>query len=203
MHIELFLEEPSAEAFFAGFLSKLLPPETSWSGIVFQGKADLLANLERRLKGYRHWMPADWRIVVLVDEDRQDCHQLKKRLEDAAMAAGFTTKTTAQGRGFLVLNRIAIEELEAWFFGDPQALADAFPRVSANLGARAAFRNPDAIAGGTWEALERVLQRAGYYGAGLPKIEVARKMASQMRPDRNSSTSFGRFAEGLAALYPA
>ncbi|MHB8524418.1 MAG: DUF4276 family protein, partial [Limisphaerales bacterium] len=53
MHIELFLEEPSAEAFLSEFLYKLLPAGTTWSPIVFQGKSNLLANLERRLKGYK------------------------------------------------------------------------------------------------------------------------------------------------------
>lgn len=200
MHIELVLEEPSAEAFLDGFLSRLLPPGTTWNPIVFQGKADLLKNLERRLKGYKRWIPEDWRIVVLIDEDRQDCQELKKRMNAAATMAGFTTKTAANGGGFVVLNRIAVEELEAWFFGDPAALAKAFPRVSPHLGSKAAFRHPDAISGGTWEALERVLQRAGYYGAGLPKIEVARAMAEHMDPARNSSTSFAMFATGLAAL---
>ena len=62
------------------------------------------------------------------------------------------------------------------------------------------FRNPDAIAGGTWEALERVLRQAGYFGGGLPKIEVAREMAKHMDPARNESTSFRQFAQGLASL---
>lgn len=52
MHIELILEEPSAEAFFQGFLPRILPEGVTWNPIVFQGKADLLLQLERRLKGY-------------------------------------------------------------------------------------------------------------------------------------------------------
>jgi hypothetical protein len=180
MHIELFLEEPSTEAFLGGILERLLPSGTTWNPIVFQGKADLLKNLESRLKGYKRWIPEDRRIVVLIDEDRQDCQELKRRMNSVATMAGFTTKTAANGGGFVVLNRIAVEELEAWFFGDPAALARAFPGVSPHLASKAAFRHPDAIPGGTWEALERILQRAGYYDAGLPKIEVARKMARHM-----------------------
>jgi hypothetical protein len=163
MHIELFLEEPSAEAFLQGLLPKLVPVGTTWNPIVFQGKTDLLGNLERRLKGYKSWMPEDWKIVVLIDEDRANCRELKARMETATAAAGFSTKTAATGGKFVVLNRIAVEELEAWFFGDAVALATAFPGVSPTLGAKAAYRHPDAIAEGTWEALERVLQRAGYY----------------------------------------
>jgi hypothetical protein len=200
MHIELFLEEPSAEAFLAGFLHHLLPPDTTWNPIVFQGKSDLLANLERRLKGYKSWMPQDWKIVVLIDEDRDDCLSLKKQMDAAAENAGLITKSAAKGGAFTVVNRIAVEELEAWFFGDIKALVTAYPGVSPNLGATANYRNPDAVGGGTWEALERVLQRAGYFGGGLPKIEVAREMARHMDAARNTSTSFRCFAQGLAAL---
>ncbi len=200
MHIELFLEEPSAEALLQGLLPKFVPGGTTWNPIVFQGKTDLLGNLERRLKGYKSWMPDDWKIVVLIDEDRANCQELKARMEAAAAAAGFFTKTAARGGKFVVLNRIAVEELEAWFFGDVVALAAAFPGVSPTLRAKAAYRNPDAITGGTWEALERVLQRAGYYGGGLPKIEVAREMAIHMEVSRNTSPSFQTFVQGIGAL---
>jgi hypothetical protein len=200
MHIELLLEEPSAEAFLQGFLHHLLPVGTTWTLIVFQGKSDLLKNLAQRLKGYRNWMPQDWKIVVLVDEDRTDCMRLKEQMENAANAAGFITKTKSQGKPFTVLNRIVVEELEAWYFGDLAALATAYPGVSKNLSTKAAFRNPDAIGGGTWETLERVLRRAGHCGGGFSKIEVARKMALHMDVARNTSASFQCFAEGLAAL---
>lgn len=199
MHIELFLEEPSAEAFFNEFLPRILPT-TTFRSHVFQGKADLLTNVERRLKGYRSWIPADWRIIVLVDEDRQDCRKLKQKLEAAAAAAGLKTKTLSRGAPFVVLNRIAVEELEAWFLGDPDALHAAYPRVSPALGRKVQFRNPDAVAGGTWEALERVLQDVGYYQSGLPKIELARSMARYMDAGRNCSGSFQSFLQGLAAL---
>jgi hypothetical protein len=58
---------------------------------------------------------------------------------------------------------LAIEELEAWFFGDMDAVRALYPRVPETLEQRAGFRDPDAIRGGTWEALERILQRAGYF----------------------------------------
>ncbi|MGO8678140.1 MAG: DUF4276 family protein [Limisphaerales bacterium] len=202
MHLELFLEEPSAEACLGDFLHQLLPDGTTWNLIVFQGKSDLLCRLERRLKGYRTWMPDAWRIVVLVDEDRADCLALKRRMEDAAAAAGFMTKTAARGGPFVVLNRIAVEELEAWFLGDPQALVQAYPRVPRTLGTQARYRDPDAIVGGTWEALERLPQRAGYYSTGIAKIEIARNMARYMNPARNTSRSFHCFVRGLAALCP-
>lgn len=200
MHIELLLEEPSAEAFFKGFLPRILPKGVTWNPIVFQGKADLLLNIEKRLKGYRSWLPDDWRIVILVDEDREDCARLKQRLNAAARAAGLLTKSAAKNGSFQVLNRIAVEELEAWFLGDPQGLVAAYPGISPNFAAKSAYRDPDAIRGGTWEALERLLQRAGYFPGGLAKIELARKMAGSLDPAKNNSRSFQSFIAGISAL---
>lgn len=200
MHIEFLLEEPSAEAFLREIVDKLVPVGTTYNFIVFQGKLDLLANLASRLKAYRKWIPAHYRLVVLIDEDRQNCGALKAQLEDAAATAGLATKTKPMGGQFLVLNRIAVEELEAWFFGDVAAICAAYPGVPTTLASKAPYRDPDLIAGGTWEALERVLQKAGYYQSGLAKIQTAREIARHMDPAQNRSTSFAHFVFGLSAL---
>jgi len=199
MHFEFLLEEESAEAALRFLVPKILGPEPTFRIHVFQGKRKLLANLESRLRGYAS-RPGNWRVVVLVDEDREDCHAVKQELEVACLEAGLITKTEAEpGQGFQVLNRIAIEELEAWFFGDVHALCTAYPGVPATLANRAKFRVPDAIAGGTWEALEEVLQRAGYHRGGLAKITAARDIAPHMDPNRNTSESFRCFVQGLVA----
>jgi Domain of unknown function (DUF4276) len=90
--------------------------------------------------------------------------------------------------------------LESWFFGDVEALTRAYPKVPPTLAQRRGYRNPDAMTGGTWEKLERVLQDAGYYRNGMPKIEVARNVAEHMDPNRNRSRSFQVFFQGLRAL---
>ena len=94
MHIEFFLEEPSAEAFLRGLLPKILTADTTWHPVVFQGKADLLKNLAARLKGYRPWLPQDWRIVVLIDEDRADCRRKRLPTPRAAPAVFSSRPTT-------------------------------------------------------------------------------------------------------------
>ena len=76
-----------------------------------------------------------------------------------------------------MVNRVAIEELEAWYFGDWEAVQAAYPGVNANLPQKAGFRDSDAVQGGTWEAFERVLQKARYFKNGLRKIEAARTVA--------------------------
>lgn len=201
MHIEFLVEELSAEITLLNLLPKLFGEGITYNIITFQGKNDLLAKLPNRLLGYSYWIPDDYRIVVLVDEDRQDCLVLKADLERYAVQTGFSTKSNPGIDGsFVVLNRIAIEELEAWFFGDVEAMCQAFPRLNPNLGKQANYRHPDQITGGTWERLERLLQLKGYYRAGMPKTEVADKVSQFMVPENNRSPSFKVFLEGLASL---
>ena len=199
-HVELLLEELSAEAALRILLPRMLPPQITFNIHPFQGKLDLLGKLPQRLGAYAEWLPKDWRIVVLLDEDREDCVSLKRQLEDFALGAGLTTKSSPGADGsFAVLNRVAVEELEAWFFGDVQAMASAYPGVPLTLGARKGFRDP-AIPGGTWEALQRVLQKAGHHMGGLRKVEAAETIAAHMEPGRNRSPSFQCFASGLADI---
>ena len=200
MQIEFLLEEPSAEVVLNTILPKILSDTVDYYFHVFEGKDDLLNNLLNRLKGYRPWIPDDWRIIVLVDEDRKDCFQLKTMLEEAALEAGFVTKSCAtSGGNFQVVNRLAIEELEAWFFGDVEALHAAYPRVPERLQDQARYRNPDAIAGGTYEALERLLIQKKHFKGRIPKPTVAQNIAQHMVPSRNRSKSFQVFIEGLKA----
>ena len=200
MHIEFLLEERSAEVVLNHLLPKILPDNVKYKFHVFQGKQDLLKKLPGRLKGYRLWLPDDYRIVVLVDEDRENCIELKGQLESAAREAGLITKSNAQRDGdFQVVNRLAIEELEAWFFGDIAALREEYPKVSESLQYQRKYRDPDAVRGGTYEALERLLIRNRYYTGKLPKTEVARNIAQHMEPSRNRSKSFQVFVEGIKA----
>ena len=201
MHIEFLLEEPSAEETLKAILPKILSNDVTVGFVVFEGKDDLLNNLPVRLRGYQ-WIPDDWRIMVLIDEDRRDCRELKAELERAAHEANFVTKSNAPSSGdFQIVNRLAIEELEAWFFGDIEALYAAYPRISRNLHAKAKFRNPDAVPGGTSEALERLLKQKNYYTPKerLRKPEIAQNIAPHMEPNRNKSKSFQVFVEGLKA----
>ena len=201
MHIEFLVEELSAEAALQNLVPKILGFDVTFSIHTHQGKPDLIRKLPDRLAGYKHWLPDNWNIVVLMDLDSADCFDSKNQLEGIASNTGFITKSASgQERRFQVLNRLAIEELEAWFFGDIPALARAYPRIPVSLGQRARYRDPDAIAGGTWEALERVLQRIGYHPGGLPKVAAAREISLHMDPQRNRSKSFQVFRDGLLAI---
>ena len=196
-HIEFHVEEPSMEAFLAAWLPRFLPADCSFEIHPYRGKGALLRKIGDRLRGYAAWMPAEYRIVVIVDRDRDDCGELKSRLEDICGSAGLRSKRSG-GPDWQVATRIAIEELEAWYFGDWQAVRQAYPRVSPNIPGQARYQNPDAIAGGTWEAFERVLQKHGYFRQGLAKVQAATAVGQHIDPDRNLSRSFAAFRDAVA-----
>lgn len=166
----------------------------------YQCKDDLLNRLPDRLKGYSAWLPDGYRIVVVVDRDGDDCHELKQRLEQMANHAELRSRSNAGDQPYQVVNRLAIEELEAWYFGDWDAVQAAYPNVPETIPSQAKYRDPDAITGGTWEAFERVLQRAGYFQTGLRKIEVARAVSANWQPQQNRSHSFRVFHDVLQEM---
>lgn len=197
--VHFFVEEPSAEAFLEHILPGIL------DGIDFRinrflCKDDLLLKIGDRLRGLASWIPPSHKVVVLLDRDDDDAAVLVAKLDKFATDAGLTVGKGRLSAQCQVVNRLAIEELEAWFFGELDALRACYPRVPATLLSREGFRNPDSIMGGTWEAMERVLQKAGYFQGGLAKIELARNMGTHFRPERCISTSFKRFYEALLAV---
>jgi hypothetical protein len=200
MHIEIYVEEPSVEQALINLLPRIIQTEFSYKIFPHQGKMDLLKKLPNRLRAYRNWLPEDWRILVLIDADQEDCYDLKERLDQFARQAGLVPKSDAANDRFQVLNRLAIEELEAWYFGDVEAIHAAYSQVDANLGRRARYRDPDSIRGGTWEALERELKKVGYFQQGLGKIAAAKEISVHMIPERNRSVSFRKFKQGLIEL---
>lgn len=196
----VFVEEYSMEA----ALDHLLPGMLGGVDFEirrFQCKNDLLQKLPMELKAMGSWLPDGWVILVLIDRDDDDCRALKSQLDAAAKTARLKTKSAVTaGKAFQVINRIVIEELESWFFGDWAAVQAAYPRVPATIPKKAGFRDPDAITGGTWEALERVLKNAGYHQTGLRKAELARAVAPHMTPEANTSRSFRAFREAVSLL---
>jgi hypothetical protein len=199
MLLHFFVEEESAEAALVELVPRILEEhEFDYEIFFFQGKSNLLKRLPDRLKAYSHRLGEDWRVIILIDRDDQECLDLKQQLEDIAQEAGLQTRTRSSD-AFRVINRIAIEELEAWFFGDIEALVAAYPRVDPHLGEQSSFRDSDAIKGGTWEQLERILKY--YHPGGLEKIRAAQEISLHMRPERNRSKSFQVFRDALLSLF--
>ena len=196
-HLEFHVEEVSMEAFLAASLPRILPENVTFKVVPYQGKHAFLKRIGDRLKAYSTWLPPEYRIVLIVDRDNDDCKQLKSRLEDICENAGLRSRRVAGSPDWQVVTRIAIEELEAWYFGEWSAVCAAYPKVSSSIPNKARYRNPDAIRGGTWEAFERVLQQHGYYKSGLAKRQAAAEIGEHLSPTRNRSHSFTVFRDAV------
>lgn len=198
-YLEIFVEEPSMEAVLRALLPRWIAG-IEFAIYTYNGKLDLLDKLPNRLRAYSHFLPQTTRILVLVDRDDDDCLLLKTTLEQHASSSGLMTKTASVNSHYSVLNRIVVEELEAWYFGDWLAVREAYPRIDPHIPQRAAFRFPDQISGGTWEAFERIAQKAGYFKGGLRKVEAASVLGSLMDPARNNSPSFISLRDAVESL---
>ena len=197
-HFEFHVEERSMEAFLAAWLPKILRENCTFGIYPYSGKGALLRNIGARLRGYATWMPPEYRIVLVVDRDGDECEKLKSTLEDICEDAGLRSKRAASGSDWQVVTRIAIEELEAWYFGDWPAVCAAYPGVSRDIPSQARYRDPDAISGGTWEAFERVLKRHGYFKQGLAKVQAATAIGQYIDPARTRSHSFAVLRSAIA-----
>jgi hypothetical protein len=182
------------EAFLTELLPRILSKQITFAIHTYQGKSDIRKKLPSRLLGYAKWLPETTRIIVVIDRDDDKCSVLKGEMEQAASAAGLTSRSVAgEQTNWQIANRIAVEELEAWFFGEWAAVRAAYPKVPANIPNKSAYRHPDQIVGGTWEALERVFKKAGYFSGGLRKSEAAREIGKLFDQSRATSPSFIAF----------
>ena len=121
--------------------------------------------------------------MVVRDQDSGDCLVIKKRLAKIAEDAGRRD----------VVVRIACRELEAWFLGDPGALATVFERPAlAQLGVQKKYRKPDSV-GCPSDELRLLL---GTYG----KVAGARAMGPAVSLETNGSPSFSVFVAAVLAL---
>ena len=82
-------------------------------------KRILLDQLPKILRGYGKTPGID-AVVVVLDSDRRNCVEFLTELKTLAAGCNPAPNT---------LFRIAIEEMEAWYFGDQQALTAAYPRT--------------------------------------------------------------------------
>jgi len=192
MHIEFLVEEASTEIALKEIVPKIIGNVHTFKIHNFQNKDRLLKRLPERMKAYANFIHDDWRIVVLVDEDRSDCQELKKKLCHAS-------SIVTQKKGNIVLHRIVVEELESWFIGDVAAIRAEYEKIPASLSKQAKFRDPDAIKGGTWEELDKILKKYGYE-TGLQKMDFAQKVSPHMDVENNQSRSFQVFRDGLRRM---
>jgi hypothetical protein len=100
--------------------------------------------------------------------------------------------------------RFAIEEIEAWYFGDRKAILTAYPGANTRI---LDSYHQDSICG-TWEKLadaiypggSRALQKAGWPHPGEEKCNWARRIAGHIDIEKNKSKSFQAFRNCLLIL---
>ncbi|MEW6072556.1 MAG: DUF4276 family protein [Planctomycetota bacterium] len=173
------LEEFSMKILLDGLLTRLCPG-LRFLCVPHEGKQDLEKSLPRKL---RVWKEPGVRFVVVRDNDDGDCHARKRDL----------VTLCRKGRREDALVRIACQALEAWYLGEPDALAEAFGDESLRgIGQKARFRNPDAVSQPAL-ALERLVP-------AFQKVSGARRMARHLTRDRNRSRSFHALMAGIDRL---
>jgi len=212
MHIEFLVEDSSGEKLLQILLPKILGEpgnRHSWRLHPYKGigripknltkavdpaKRMLLDHLPRLLSGYGRTPGID-AVVILLDSDNRDCRGFLSELN--AIVDGCNPRPNT-------LVRLAIEEMEAWYFGDQAALLQAYPRAKKDVLSR--YRQ-DSICG-TWEMLADAIypggsvaiKNAGWPLPGQIKHEWAEKVGPLLMIDRNTSPSFGKLRDGLARL---
>jgi len=212
MHIEILIEDSSGEKLLQALLPGLLGAQGtphSWRLHAYKGigrlqkglsaaadpaKRMLLDNLPRLLRGYGKTPGID-AVVVILDSDRRDCRDFLAELKAIAENCDPSPKT---------MFRLAIEEMEAWYFGDETALLKAYPKAKKDIINR---YEQDSVCA-TWEVLadavypggSAAVKKAGWPLPGQIKREWAEKIGPLLSPDRNVSPSFGKLRDGLRQL---
>jgi len=175
----LLLEEYSMKVLLDGLLPRLFP-QLLFLCVPHEGKQDLEKSIPRKL---RAWKEPGVQFVVVRDNDGADCRKLKAKL----------VKLCKDGCRADALVRIACQELEAWYFGDPDSLAEAFEEPSLRaIGSKAPYRDPDMIQQPATALVE--------LAPAFQKVSGARAMAPRLSAERNSSQSFRVFVEGIGKI---
>lgn len=212
MHIEILVEDSSGKTLLEKLVPKILGEwgqSHSWNihhykgigriprGLTTQGdpaKRILLDQLPRLLRGYGS-KPGIDAVVVVMDSDRRNCADFLSELKALAATCHPSPNT---------LFRLAIEEVEAWYFGDRTALLAAYPHAKTCV---LDSYTQDSVCG-TWEVLADAVYAGGATGIkkkgwplpGQVKHEWAEKIGPLMDVEHNASPSFCKFRDGLQRI---
>jgi len=174
------LEEYSMKVFLDRLIPRLFP-DLPFLCVPHEGKQDLQKSIPRKL---RAWREPGVRFVVVHDNDSAECSSLKEEL------VGLCRKGSRED----TLVRIAVQELEAWYIGDPAALAAAFSDPSLeSIERRGQYRDPDAVVRPSAELTRLV--------PAFQKVSGARRMSTQLTREGNRSRSFSVFLRGIDTVF--
>lgn len=155
----------------------------------------LLHNLPSRLRAYGKALAEGQVVIVLIDLDSHPNEEaFLQDLQDV-----LNTCDTKPHCRFL----FAVEELEAWYFGDTAALLDAYPNAKMDI--INSYIQDSQL--GTWELLadaiyqggSNALKKLGIQGLDQKRI-WARDIAPRMDVKNNKSPSFCRFRDEILKI---
>ncbi len=148
--------------------------------IEHEGKSDLEKSIPRKLKA---WREPGVIFAVVQDNDNGDCSALKRRLKRRCRESGRDD----------TLIRIVCQELEAWYIGEPEAMAAAFADAKLRrIASQPRYRNPDEITNPS-SVVKRLVP-------SFQKTAGARLMANHLTREENRSASFAAFLNGVERL---
>lgn len=178
--IIFLLEEPSMKVLLDHLLPRLFPgwvEAQHFQCVPHEGKTDLDRSIPRKL---RAWREPGARFVIVRDNDNADCVDLTARIRRQCEDAHRPD----------TLVRLVCQELESWYIGDLEALAEAFDEPRANTPrSRRRFTDPDSCRKPSVE-IARLVPR-------FQKRSGARAMARHLKAEGNLSRSFRVFLLGV------
>jgi Domain of unknown function (DUF4276) len=212
MHIEFLVEDSSGTKLLNILLPKILGSQAfphTWRLHEYKGlgripkglknekdsaKRQLLNQLPRLLSGFAKTSGID-AVVVIVDVDDKIPKNFLAELKILATSANAPKQT---------LFGLAIEEMEAWYFGDRSAILTVYPKAK-----KAVLDGyvQDSICG-TWEKLadaiyqggSKAIKLQGWPISGTIKHEWAEKIGFHMDVNNNISPSFCKLRDDLREL---
>jgi len=220
MHFEILIEDNSGKTALNILIPKIINIEQhtfnvhSYKGIGHipknltsstsdPKKRTLLDNLPRLVQGYGKTFanyPPDYSVVLIIicDLDMRCLSTFRKELLNCVDQFSFIKPKTQ----FC----IAIEEGEAWYLGDLDAIRSAYPKAKTTV--LNSYTN-DSICG-TWEKLadavysggNKNLSKLGSHSIGKEKNNWAEKISPLMDVEKNLSPSFCYFRDKLRSYIP-
>ncbi len=174
------VEELSMKTLLELLLPRIFGKDQLFSVVKHEGKSDLVKSIPRKLKG---WTDKNDRFIILQDQDKEDCINLKLRLAKLCEDAGRPETVV----------RIVCFELESWYLADLKALSLAFekPEIAKNQN-RSGYRDPDSHP----QPSKRILKLV----PDFEKVGGARAIAPHLDVENERSPSFKNFVRAVRRL---
>ena len=199
MHFEFLTEDQSSGKAMNILIPKMLGAEITYRIHSYKGigrtpkglrpktdakKRILLDQLPKILNGYGR-NPNCGTIVIICDLDDNDKNKFLSQLQQVLDTCNHKPEA---------IFCLAVEEFEAWYLGDLDAVRKAYPRAKKCV--LDGYRNDEIC--GTWELLadavypggSKALEKKEWYAVGKQKSVWAETISPHMDVNRNNSPSF-------------